>query len=99
MRRVMVVSATIAASGLATALAAPAFADDIDDVFISTLESRDIPFASAENAVTLAAAVCDYMAAGQAPGQVAAEIMGPANWTAEQSGVFVRAATRSYCPS
>ncbi|WP_286144258.1 DUF732 domain-containing protein [Mycobacterium sp. E136] len=49
--------------------------------------------------MSLAHAVCDYVEAGQKPEQVAVEISEPANWTVEQSGFFVGAATQSYCPS
>jgi hypothetical protein len=43
--------------------------------------------------------VCGYVAAGQAPEQVAIEMSGPANWSGEQSGFFVGAATQVYCPA
>jgi uncharacterized protein YbjT (DUF2867 family) len=99
MRGKILFSAVVAAAGLATALAAPAFADETDDIFINAIETEGIPYSSADNAITLADAVCDYVAAGQAPEQVAVEIMGPAGWTVEQSGFFVGAATGSYCPS
>ncbi|WP_370499864.1 DUF732 domain-containing protein [Mycolicibacterium sp. jd] len=99
MRAKLIVSAAVAAAGLATALAAPAFADETDDIFISALQNQGIPFSTAKNAIELASAVCDYAAAGQDPTQIALEIMEPAGWTAEQSGFFVGAATQSYCPS
>ena len=98
---VIMSAATImsAAAGLATALAAPAVADPNDDVFINVIQNEGIPFSSEENAINLASAVCDYVAAGQAPEQVAVEISEPAGWTVEQSGFFVGAATQTYCPS
>lgn len=99
MRGSIVFTAAVAAAGLATALAAPAFADETDDVFISALQEQGIPFSTADNAIELAGAVCEYAAAGQEPTQIAIEIMDPAGWTAEQSGFFVGAATQSYCPS
>ena len=98
MRGKIVFTAAVAAAGLATALAAPAFADETDDIFISALQSEGIPFSSPGNAIELAGAVCEYAAAGQDPTAIALEIMGPANWSAEQSGFFVGAATQSYCP-
>ena len=99
MRGKIIFSAAVAATGLATALAAPAFATPTDDVFIGALQSEGIPFSSAGNAIELAGAVCEYAGAGQDPTQIALEIMGPAGWSAEQSGFFVGAATQSYCPS
>lgn len=98
MRGRIIVTAGVAAAGLATALAAPALAQDANEVFISALESQGIPFSSAENAIELAQAVCEYAAAGQDKTQIAIEIMEPAGWTPEQSGFFVGAATQSYCP-
>lgn len=88
---------TLAAAGLATALAAPAFADETDDIFIAALEQEGIPFSTAGNAIELAGAVCEYAAAGQDKTQIALEIMEPAGWSPEQSGFFVGAATQSYC--
>ncbi|KRE30332.1 hypothetical protein ASG82_24775 [Mycobacterium sp. Soil538] len=99
MRGTVIMSAALAAAGLATALAAPAIADPSDDVFITVLQNEGIPFSSEENAINLASAVCDYVGAGQAPEQVAVEISEPAGWTVEQSGFFVGAATQTYCPS
>lgn len=98
MRGKLIVTAAVAAAGLATALAAPAFADETDDIFISALQQQGIPFSTPDNAIQLAGAVCEYAAAGQDPTAIALEIMEPAGWSAEQSGFFVGAATQSYCP-
>jgi Protein of unknown function (DUF732) len=98
MRGKIIFTAAVAAAGLATALSAPAFADETDDIFISALQDEGIPFSTADNAIQLAGAVCEYAAAGQDPTAIALEIMGPAGWSAEQSGFFVGAATQSYCP-
>lgn len=95
----IIFTAGVAAAGLALATAAPALANQNDDIFIGVLDGESIPYSSAENAIVLAHAVCDYVAAGQAPEQVAVEISGPANWSVEQSGFFVGAATEVYCPA
>jgi hypothetical protein len=95
----IIFAAGVAAAGLALGTAAPALADENDDIFISVIDDEAIPYSSAENAIGLAKAVCEYAAAGQAPEQIAVEISGPANWTIEQSGFFVGAATQVYCPS
>ncbi|MGE2737749.1 DUF732 domain-containing protein [Mycolicibacterium vaccae] len=90
----------VAVAGLlALAVAAPAGADDPDDAFLDAIDTKGIPYSSTTDAIDLATAICAYVSAGQAPDQVAVEIVGPAGWTAEQSGLFVEAATRSYCPS
>lgn len=97
MRGTFIITA-LAAAGLATALAAPAFANETDDIFIAALEEEGVPFSTPANAIELAGAVCEYAAAGQDKTQIALEIMGPAGWSPEQSGFFVGAATQSYCP-
>lgn len=99
MRGKIILSTVVAAAGLAAVTAAPAFADETDDIFIGVLEGEGIPFSTSDDAIALAQAVCEYVAAGQPPEQVAVEISGPANWSVEQSGFFVGAATQSYCPS
>jgi hypothetical protein len=99
MRGKIIFSAVVCAAGLATATAASALADTNDDVFIGVIQNENIPFSTPTDAISLAHAVCDYVAAGQAPEQVAVEVAGPANWSVEQSGFFVGAATQTYCPS
>lgn len=98
MRGTITFSAVVGAV-MALGTAAPALADDTDDIFVSVLEGEGIPFSTPKDAISLAHAVCDYVHAGQKPEQVAVEISEPANWTLEQSGFFVGAATQSYCPS
>lgn len=98
MRGTIIVSAVVAATVLAAMTAAPAFADETDDSFIGALDRRGIPFSTPDDAVALAEAVCEYVAAGQPAEQVAVEIGGPASWSVQQSGFFVEAATQSYCP-
>lgn len=95
----IILAAGVSAVGLALGTATPALADANDDIFISRIDGEDIPYSSAENAIVLAHAICDYAAAGQAPEQIAIEISGPANWTVEQSESFVSAATKVYCPA
>ena len=99
MRGKIILSAVVAAAGLTACPAAPAFADDTDAVFINAIQNQGIPFSTSDDAIALAQAVCEYVAAGQPAEQVAAEISGPANWSVEQSGFFVGTATQLYCPS
>ena len=98
MRGTLIFTAVVGV-GMALGTAAPALADDTDDIFVSVLEEEGIPFSTPGDAIDLAHAICDYVAAGQKPEQVAVEISEPANWSLEQSGFFVGAATQSYCPS
>lgn len=99
MRGRIILSAVVAAAGLAAFTAAPAFADDTDAAFINTIQNKGIPFSTSDDAIALGQAVCEYVAAGQPAEQVAVEISGPANWTVEQGRFFVGAATQAYCPS
>jgi hypothetical protein len=99
MRGTLLLSAIVAAAGVATATAAPAFADQTDDVFIGVLQNEKIPFSSPGAAIELAHAVCDYVKSGQNEEQVAVEVAEPAGWTPTQAGFFVGAATQSYCPA
>lgn len=99
MRGTIILSAVAGAAALAAATATTAFADETDDIFIEALEREGVPFATTSGAIALAEAVCEYVKEGQPPEQVAAEITGPTNWSARQSGFFVRAATHSYCRS
>ncbi|MGE0217099.1 DUF732 domain-containing protein [Mycolicibacterium sp.] len=99
MRGKIILSAVAVGAGLAAGTAAPAVADTMDDVFISVLEDEGVPFSTADNAIALAHAVCEYVAAGQPEEQVAVEISGPAGWSVTQSGFFVGAATQTYCPT
>jgi len=100
MRGKIILSAVVAAAAasLATVTASSAFADDTDDAFIGVLQDKGIPVTTSDDAIALAEAVCEYVAAGQPAEQVAVDIS-PANWSVEQSGLFVVAATDSYCPS
>ncbi|PRC48142.1 DUF732 domain-containing protein, partial [Mycobacterium sp. ITM-2017-0098] len=56
MRGKIIFTAAVAAAGLATALAAPAFADETDDIFISALQDEGVPFSTPDNAIQLAGA-------------------------------------------
>ncbi|MGB0436905.1 MAG: DUF732 domain-containing protein [Mycobacterium sp.] len=99
MRHKFILSAFVAAAALTTVTAAPAFADETDDNFIGVIGGEGIPFSAPDEAIALAKAVCEYVAAGQPAEQVAVEVSGPWNWSVEQSGLFVETATESYCPS
>lgn len=99
MRGNLILSALVAAAALSTVTAAPACADETDDNFIGVIGGEGIPFSAPDEAIALAKAVCEYVAAGQPAEQVAVEISGPSNWSVEQSGLFVESATKSYCPS
>ena len=91
-------SSVIGVAGLATAMAAPALADETDDALVLVIQGEGIPFSTPESLVELAHATCEAVATGTTPEALAAEIAGPAKWTLDQSLFYVGAATELYCP-
>jgi hypothetical protein len=60
---------------LATGLAAPAYAEETDDIFVSVLDSEGISYPSAEEAVLVANGVCVYMSEGNSLEDAVSEVM------------------------
>jgi Protein of unknown function (DUF732) len=98
MRWKFVFSAVVAGAALATGLAAPAYADETDDIFISVLDEEGIPYTSAEDAILVANGVCAYLSEGNTLEDATLEVMNESGLGVEQSGFFVGAATAAYCP-
>ncbi|MBS1693007.1 MAG: DUF732 domain-containing protein [Actinobacteria bacterium] len=97
MRGMFVCSALAAGAALATVLAAPAQADEIDDIFISVLDDEGIPYTSPGDAITVANAVCDYLADGNSLEDATVEVMNESGLGITDSGFFVGASTAAYC--
>lgn len=98
MRAKFIFSAVTAGAALATVLAAPAYADETDDIFISVLDQEGIPYTSASDAILVANGVCVYMSEGNSLEDATVEVMNESGLGVEQSGFFVGAATATYCP-
>jgi len=99
MRGKFVFSAVAAGIALATGMAAPAYADETDSIFISVLDEEGIPYTKASDAILVAKGVCVVMSEGSSLEDATLQVMQESGLGAEQSGFFVGAATASYCPS
>ncbi len=98
MRGKFMFSVVVAGAALATGLAAPAYAEETDDIFVSVLDGEGISYPSAEEAVLVANGVCAYMSEGNSLEDAVGEVMKETGLELEQSGFFVGAAAASYCP-
>jgi Protein of unknown function (DUF732) len=97
--RTLVAGAAIATAPLI--VAAPAHADPIDDLFIQTLDSSEVPYKSREDAIRNAKKICTLL--GEAPGEeglqdAVAYLKKFTTYSQEQMGQFGGAAIGAYCP-
>jgi hypothetical protein len=99
MRGKIVFAAVAAGIALATSMAAPAYADDNDSIFISVLDDEGIPYTKASDAILVAKGVCVFLKDGNSLTDATVQVMKESGLGAEQSGFFVGAATAAYCPS
>jgi uncharacterized protein DUF732 len=99
MRGKFLFSAVTAGIALATSMAAPAYADNTDSIFVSVLDEEGIPYSSASDAVLVARGVCVFLEEGNSLTDATVQVMKETGMAAEQSGFFVGAATAAYCPS
>lgn len=82
-------------------VAAPAYADKADDVFIQALNSNDVPYKSPEDAIRVANKVCTLL--GDSPGQKGLQdavkyLKKSTTLSQDQMGLFGGAAIGAYCP-
>ena len=98
MRAMFVFSAVAAGMVLATGMAAPAYADETDSIFISVLDEEGVPYTKASDAILVAKGVCVYLTEGSSLEDVTLQVMEESGLGVEQSGFFVGAATAAYCP-
>jgi hypothetical protein len=98
MRGKFIFAAVIAGAALATGPAAPAYADETDEIFIGVLDEEGIPYTSASDAILVANGVCAFLAEGNTLEDATVEVMNESGLGVEQSGFFVGAATAAYCP-
>jgi hypothetical protein len=98
MRGKFIFATVVAGTALATGLAAPAYADEIDDIFISVLDEEGIPYTSASDAILVANGVCVFLSEGNTLEDATVEVMNESGLGAQESGFFVGAATAAYCP-
>ena len=98
MRGKFIFATVVAGAALATGLAAPAYADDTDEIFVGVLDDEGIPYTSASDAILVANGVCAFLAEGNTLEDATVEVMNESGLGVEQSGFFVGAATAAYCP-
>jgi Protein of unknown function (DUF732) len=98
MRGKFIFSAVVAGAVLATGLAAPAYADETDEIFIGVLDEEGIPYTSAADAILVANGVCVFLSEGNTLEDATLEVMNESGLGVEESGFFVGAATAAYCP-
>jgi uncharacterized protein DUF732 len=98
MRGKFIFATVVAGAALATGLAAPASADENDDIFISVLDEEGIPYTSAADAILVANGVCVFLSEGNTLEDATLEVMNESGLGVEESGFFVGAATAAYCP-
>jgi hypothetical protein len=99
MRGKFVLALVGAGVAMATTLAAPAHADDTDDIFIGVLDDEGINYSTPGEAIEVAVSVCDFLLEGNSLLDATGEIADATGLSIEDSGFFVGAATASYCPS
>ena len=73
-------------------------ADAIDDVFLAALKAKGIHFASPDKALIAAHEVCDELAGGKTPVQVASTVRSNSGLDGYHAGYFVGVSIRAYCP-
>lgn len=99
MRGKFAVSVAAMGLALATTMAAPAQADDTDDIFISVLDEEGITYTSKVDAVRAAYSVCEFLLDGNTLVDATSEVSDSTDLSIEDAGFFVGAASASYCPS
>jgi hypothetical protein len=98
MRGRLIFSAVTAGIALAASMAAPAYADNTDSIFVSVLDEEGVPYSNASDAVLVARGVCVFLKEGNSLTDATVQVMKESRLGAEQSGFFVGAATAAYCP-
>ena len=103
MKKSMRAFATLIAAAGATGaigLAAPvAHADTNDGKFLAALKAEGITdHVSPQHAIEAGHTVCQKLDAGQTPTQVANDVLNSSALPAYQSGYFVGASIKEYCP-
>ncbi len=78
--------------------ASTAHADATDDAFLAMLRSDGISHESPEAAIEAGHKVCEYLDQGKTLEQVVYDVVFSSRLPAYDSGYFVGASTRAYCP-
>lgn len=89
----------VALLGPLGAAAPTARADPNDDKFLAALRSQGINYRSAATAISAGHSVCTALDHGEAPSQVAQDMMNSSNLDGFHAGYFVGASIGAYCPN
>ncbi|CQD19644.1 hypothetical protein BN000_04602 [Mycobacterium europaeum] len=77
---------------------ATAHATATDDAFLAALTAKGINYESPETAIRSGHLVCQELDSGQAPEQVANDVMNNSHLDGYHAGYFVGVSIRAYCP-
>ncbi len=99
MARARIRSLAMATTLMAASLAAipTVHADQLDDMFIAALQSRDIHYKSPEAAIAAAHLVCSELNNGDSKAKVAQDVIDQTDLDPYHAGYFVGASVGAYC--
>ncbi|MBE1550002.1 hypothetical protein GGC64_004042 [Mycobacterium sp. OAS707] len=98
MRKKHLLAAIAVAVGTATALAAPASADDqLDQAFLKGLQQKGITVKSDQYALDLAHSTCDLLNGGGSVNDALNMIVKKTKWSTQKSADFGGIAVYAYC--
>jgi hypothetical protein len=98
MRKAHLLAAIAVAVGTATALAAPAFADEqLDQAFLKGLKDKGITVKSDEFALNLAHSTCDVLNNGGSVNDALNLITKKSKWSVQKATDFGGLAVYAYC--
>ncbi|MGD1173017.1 DUF732 domain-containing protein [Mycobacterium seoulense] len=96
----LLAAGVVPAIGLLGELAAAptAHATAADDAFLAALTAKGINYESPETAIRSGHLVCQQLESGEAPQQVANDVMSNSHLDGYHAGYFVGVSIRAYCP-
>jgi hypothetical protein len=98
MRKKHLLAAVAVAIGTATALAAPASADDqLDQAFIKGLQQKGVSVASPDQALSLAHSTCDVLQHGGTVNDALSMLTKKTKWSVQKAADFGGLAVYAYC--
>jgi hypothetical protein len=98
MRKKHLLAAVAVAIGTATALAAPASADDqLDQAFLKGLKDKGVAVKSDQYALDLAHSTCDLLNGGGSVNEALNMIVRKTKWSTQKSADFGGLAVYAYC--
>lgn len=96
----LMAAGVVPAAGLVGVLGATpaAHASAADDAFLAALTAKGINYESPETAIRSGHLVCQELESGEAPQQVANDVMTNSHLDGYHAGYFVGVSIRAYCP-